>query len=146
MLSALPTQHTGPKHSHPEAGLVTLWNPRRWVRPAPASFIPSPHPPCLSLSFPVYDIDAHQEQSCPPLRGARQDISCKIPVSQVAAVQWVDVVPMTVCNPFSAGVCPGLCGVSGSSGAGVQSTTKMMSVIQHKLDVSSSHACDVRLH
>lgn len=67
-------------------------------------------------------------------------------MSWVVAVQWVDVVPTTVCDPFGAGVCPGLRGVSGSSDAGIQSTTETMALTQQQLDVSSSHACDMRLH
>lgn len=129
VLSAVPTQHTGPECSQPEAGL--LWDPRRLVRPAPASFIPS----LLPSLFPVLPCLCHpctpgKVLSSPPR--CSQDISCKISMSQGAAVLWV-----TVCNPFGAGVCPGSCGVSGSSGAGIQSTTEVLSVTQHQLEVFS---------
>lgn len=75
----------------------------------------------LSLSFPAHVIHAHQEYSRPPLQGAHQDVSCKISMSQRVAVQWVDVLVMTLCNPSSAGVSPGFRAVSGPSGAGIQS-------------------------
>lgn len=106
---------------------------------------PFPTPPCLSLSFPAHAVQVHQEQSCVPLHAACQDISCKVPLFRSSSAM-LDVFPMTVCKPFDAGVCPGVCGVSGSSGAGIRSTTEVLSVTQHQLDTFSSHACDVRLH
>lgn len=110
----------------------------------PPSSLPYPLPafPCPSLPMP----SKHTRNSpvSPSMLLART-FPAKFPCSGVA-VQCVDVFPMTVYKPFGAGVCPGVCGVSGSSGAGIRSTTEVLSVTQHQLDTFSSHACDVRLH
>lgn len=131
MLSALPTQGL----CHPEAGLVTQ------VGQASTCLLHSF--PTPSLSFSVLPCPCHP---CTPGIALSSSPRCSPghflqnshgsgSGSAMGGCGYNDCVRSLWCWSLS-----------GSSDAGIQSTTEMMSVTQQQLDVSSSHACDVRLH
>lgn len=145
-MSALPTQHTRPQRSHPEAGLVAVWDPRRWVRPAPVSFIPSLQLslfPCPSLPMP----SVHTRNSrVLPSKVLTRMFPAKFPcLRELQCNGWMCLQRLRVIPPVLELVLAFvLCQDPVVLGSKV--TTEVLSVTQHQLEVFSSHACDVRLH